>query len=207
MKINIKKEIREWVVCIIIALIAYFVINYFIGTIAGVKQTSMTPTVKHGERVIIERRVLYNKQILRGDIVIIEAPNDSNKLDNDNDNIQAKYSTYKGFNKIVYNFLGLGKISYIKRVIGFPGEHLYISEEGQVYINDKLLEEPYLAESTKTIRSGAYFDVVIPKGCVFVMGDNREGSRDSREFGAIPINKVEGKVRIRIWPLNKIGKI
>ena len=72
-------------------------------------------------------------------------------------------------------------------------------------INDEILEEQYLVEDLKTPRTGDYYDVVIPEGYYFVMGDNREGSRDSRELGLIPESKIEGKVVTRIWPLNKIG--
>jgi signal peptidase I len=102
--------------------------------------------------------------------------------------------------------MGIGKISYIKRVIALEGEHLYISEKGEVYIDDKKLEETYLTEDT-TPRIGNVYDIVVPKGYVFVMGDNRDESKDSRTFGAIPLKKVEGKVGIRVWPLNKMGAI
>ena len=203
MKTNWLKEIGEWILCFIIAYAIYLVINYFLGTIAGVKQSSMYPTSKEGDRVLISRRVLFNKSINRSDIVIIEAPMDSNS----DDNIYANYQKKTGLSYFTYNIMGIGKRSYIKRVIGLPGEHLYISEQGDVYINDKILEEPYLVNGLKTPRTGAYYDVEIPKGYVFVMGDNREGSKDSRELGLIPIEKVEGKVIVRIWPLNKIGKI
>ena len=73
-------------------------------------------------------------------------------------------------------------------------------------MNDKELSEVYL-NGIKTPRRGDYYDVVIPKGYIFAMGDNREGSSDSREFGCIPLDKVEGRVSIRIWPLSEFGKI
>lgn len=197
------KEVLEWVLCFVIAYAIYLVINYFIGTIAGVKQTSMYPTAKEGDRVVVSRRVLFNKSINRSDVVILEAPIDVEE----NDSIFAVYEDKKGLDYFTYNVMGLGKRSYIKRVIGLPGDRLYIAETGEVYINDELLDEPYLVEGLKTPRTGNYYDIEIPEGYIFVMGDNREGSRDSRELGLIPINKVEGKVVIRVWPLNKIGKI
>lgn len=197
------KEALEWVLCFVIAYAIYLVINYFIGTIAGVKQTSMYPTAKEGDRVVVSRRVLFNKSINRFDVVILEAPIEVEE----NDSIFAVYEDKKGLDYFTYNVMGLGKRSYIKRVIGLPGDHLYIAETGEVYINDELLDEPYLVEGLKTPRTGNYYDIEIPEGYIFVMGDNREGSRDSRELGLIPINKVEGKVVIRVWPLNKIGKI
>lgn len=197
------KEILEWVLCFVIAYAIYLVINYFIGTIAGVKQSSMYPTSKEGDRVVISRRVLFNKSLNRSDVVILEAPIDveSNKTD------YAAYENKTGLDYFTFNVMGLGKKSYIKRVIGLPGDHLYIAETGEVYINEELLDEPYLVEGLKTPRTGNYYDVEIPEGYVFVMGDNREGSKDSRELGLIPINKIEGKVVIRIWPLNKIGSL
>ena len=202
MKTSWLKEAGEWILCFVIAYVIYLVINYFLGTIAGVKQSSMYPTSKEGDRVLISRRVLFNKTINRKDVVIIEAPLETDS----NDSIIAKYNKKSGLAYFTYNIMGIGKRSYIKRVIGLPKEHLFISEDGEVYINDELLEEKYLVEGLKTPRTGSYYDVNIPEGYVFVMGDNREGSKDSREFGLIPLEKVEGKVVIRIWPLNKIGK-
>ena len=197
------KELGEWILCFVIAYAIYLVINYFLGTIAGVKQSSMYPTAKEGERVLISRRILFNKNVERGDVVIIEAP----IADADTDDMIAKYNKPQGFSYFTYKIMGIGKMSYIKRVIGLPGEHLYISEEGNVYINDEILEESYLLEDLKTPRTGNFYDVKIPEGYVFVMGDNRKGSKDSRELGLIPISKIEGKVIIRIWPFNKIGKL
>ena len=67
-----------------------------------------------------------------------------------------------------------------------------------------MLEEKYLPEGTITPITGDYYDLKIPEGYIFVMGDNRATSRDSREFGVVPLDKVEGIVHIRIWPLNKM---
>ena len=64
-----------------------------------------------------------------------------------------------------------------------------------------------MTEGLETPRRGVFYDVQVPEGCIFVMGDNRTGSLDSREFGCIPLDKVEGRVSIRIWPLNKFGKV
>ena len=181
------KEILEWVLCFVIAYAIYLVINYFIGTIAGVKQSSMYPTSKEGDRVVISRRVLFNKTLNRSDVVILEAPIDIEENTTD----YAVYEEKTGLDYFTYKIMGLGKRSYIKRIIGLPGDHLYITETGEVYINDELLKEPYLVDGLKTPRTGNYYDVEIPEGYVFVMGDNREGSKDSRELGLIPIDKAE----------------
>ena len=105
----------------------------------------------------------------------------------------------------MYYVLETSKTSYIKRVIGVAGDHIKI-EDGKVYRNGEELHEDYLAEGTVT-KSKTYSDITVPDDCVFVMGDNREHSTDSRDFGCIPISKIESKVAFRFWPLNKFGKI
>ena len=111
------------------------------------------------------------------------------------------------FRKFIYYVLELGKDSYIKRVIALPGEHVQI-KNGKVYINDKELEEKYLQEGIVTDVVGAGLtDFIVPENCVFAMGDNRSHSTDCIAFGCIPLEKIESKVAIRIWPLNVWGKV
>lgn len=205
MKNKVIREIIDWVVCIIIAYVLYLIINYFFGTVSGVKQSSMYPTAKNGDKLVISRRIIKQKEVKRGQIVTLEAPVFEPGIEI-KDNI-ALYPEYKGINSFTYYVMGIGKKSYVKRIIALEGEHLFISEDGKVYINNELLEEEYLNKDVNTIRSGEFYDLTVPEGCVFVMGDNREGSADSRLFGAVPVDKLEGNVLCRIWPLNKIGKL
>lgn len=200
---SVPREILSWVICIVSAFVIALLIKYFIFTPTLVRQGSMTPTILDGERVLINRLVrTFNMEIKRGDIVTLEKPSSEA-----GETQIAKYDTIRGLkNKFVYYVLELTKTSYIKRVIGLPGEHVYIAN-GEVYINDEKLDEPYLTEGLETPRKGVFYDVQVPEGCIFVMGDNRTGSLDSREFGCIPLDKVEGRVSIRIWPLNKFGKV
>lgn len=205
-KKSIPREILSWIGCIVAAFVIAVLIKYFIFTPTLVKQGSMTPTILDGERVLINRLVrTFKIGLNRGDIVTLEQP----LLENiDPKDVTAKYGTVRGLkNKLLYYALEIKKVSYIKRIIGMPGEHVYISNDGKVYINDEILEEPYLTEGLQTPRRGPFYDVVVPEGYVFVMGDNREGSADSRAFGCIPLNKIEGRVSFRLWPLSKIGKI
>ena len=75
-------------------------------------------------------------------------------------------------------------------------------------INGVQLEEPYLQPEVVTnTHNQPYYDLVVPDNCVFVMGDNRPESTDSRCFGCIPLEKIESKVWIRFWPLNLFGKV
>ena len=101
----------------------------------------------------------------------------------------------------------MGKTSYIKRVIGLPGDHLEI-KDGGVYINGEKLKEGYLQPGVVTDDGrGQCIDLIVPENSVFVMGDNRTQSTDSRAFGCISLEKIESKVWIRIWPLDAFGKI
>ena len=119
----------------------------------------------------------------------------------------AQYEEKTGFNWFVHNFLEIGKRSYIKRVIALPGEHVEI-KDGGVYINGEKLEEDYLQDGIVTDVTGVGFtDFIVPENCVFAMGDNRNHSTDCRNFGCIPLEKIESTVAIRIWPLNKWGEI
>lgn len=96
---------------------------------------------------------------------------------------------------------------FIKRVIGMPDEKIKLSQ-GQVFINDEPLDEPYLPQGT--ITSGEQFltddeEIVVPSGQYFVLGDNRGESSDSREWGPIPAQLIVGQAYLRYWPLNKIN--
>lgn len=90
----------------------------------------------------------------------------------------------------------------IKRVIGLPGETIHITD-GEVWIDGVRLDEPYVKGSTYP--STLAMPYQIPHNHVFVMGDNRERSMDSRSMGAIPLAHIEGKTVFRIWPLSQFG--
>ena len=89
----------------------------------------------------------------------------------------------------------------IKRVIGLPGETVE-SRDGQILINGQVLEEPYLDRGVTT---GALDKVTVPPDHLWVMGDNRANSRDSRFFGPIPESLVIGRAFVRVWPITEIG--
>ncbi len=204
------REALEWVYCIIIALVLAMLFRYFIGTPTIVKQESMYPTLVQDERLWLNRWGRTTKTLpKRGEIITFEEPAKVRYLESelDNENPVAKYEERTGFSWFVHNFLEIGKRSYIKRVIGLPGEHIEI-KEGAVYINGEKLEEDYLQPGIVTDVTGVgYKDFIVPENCVFAMGDNRNHSTDCRNFGCIPLEKIESTVVIRIWPLSKWGEI
>ncbi len=93
------------------------------------------------------------------------------------------------------------QVPYIKRVIGLPGDHVHIAD-GQVYINGQLLIEPYL-----TVRTNRGGDWTVPANSLFVMGDNRNNSSDSRSWGFVPLQNVIGKAELVYWPPQKWGML
>ena len=205
------KNVLEWIYCIIIAVVIAVLIKYFVGTPTIVKQTSMWPTLEQNDRLILNRLTrTFNKMPERGDIITFEAPsnNATGLLASDISNPVAKYENEPSswWGKFIYDVLEIGKESYIKRVIALQGEHVEI-KNGKVYINGEELDEPYLTDDVITQATGVLNDFIVPENTVFAMGDNREGSRDCRAFGCIPLEKVESKVVIRFWPLNKFGKV
>lgn len=210
-KVSKFKDAMEWIVCIVIALIIAILFRYFIGTPTIVKQPSMYPTLKENQRLWLNRLGRTTKTMpQKGDIITFEAPSKSVLSEEElKENVVARYE--KGptniFGKFIYNVLEIKKISYIKRVVGLPGDHIVI-KDGKVYINDTELEENYLQPGVVTDNGkGHCTDVIVPENTVFAMGDNRSQSTDCRCFGCIPLEKIESKVWIRIWPLNLFGKI
>ena len=161
----------------------------------------MEPTIDEGDIILLDRWSITTKQeIKRGEIVVVEAPSES-----------APYysgepiARYDNESNIFSRIINEDKeLTFIKRVIGLPGERILI-EDGKVYANGKyiikLSDGQYYTEGF-----GPFCDLTVPKDCIYILGDNRGDSMDSRNFGCIPIEKVEAKVLIRIWPINKFGK-
>jgi signal peptidase I len=94
--------------------------------------------------------------------------------------------------------------SFIKRVIGLPGEVVRIDHKGQLYVNGQPVDEPYLSPD-RTRYPRAMPDTVIKPHYYFVMGDNRDASNDSRSWGLVPEKYIYGKAMFRYWPLSRLG--
>ena len=204
------KEVIEWIVCIIIAVVLALIVRHYVFTPTVVNMESMVPTLLPGDRLILDRlSITTKKEIKRGEIITFEAPSKT-QLSQSEINQSNPVAIYANkpkniFSKFLYYVLEFGKTSYIKRVIGVAGDHIVI-ENGKVYLNGEELEEDYLSDTVKT-ESTVYNDIIVPEGYIFAMGDNRSGSMDCRAFGCIPIEKVESKVLFRFWPFSKFGKV
>lgn len=192
-------EILDWVYCIALAvIITLFVKNLFFSTTI-VRQESMFPTLKDGDILFVNRfSQVSGAPLETGNIVVLEAP--LNMTNN------SEYAYYKDDN-LWDKFLKLFKKTlYIKRVIGVPGDRLVI-DGSEVSINGEVLEEEYINPQKFVNNINSNIDIEIPEGYIFCMGDNRDRSKDSRTFGLIPINKIEGKATFRLFPFDKFGNI
>ena len=160
----------EWVVIIGGAFLVAFVVKTFLIQAFFIPSGSMLPTLHEDDRVLVNKLSYDLHDVHRGDLVVFERPQGE----------------------------AAGQIKdLIKRVVGLPGEHIE-QRNGRVYIDDQLLEEPYLDDGTQTTNLEAQD---IPEGHVFVMGDNRGDSMDSRVFHAIDEDLIVGRAFVRVWPL------
>ena len=210
-KINPKlKNALEWIYCVLIAVVLALLVRFYLGTPTVVQQPSMHGTLEPGDRLILSRITrTFDGTYNRGDIVTFEAPSET-EISPYNVNVNNPVAVYNNEpttlgGKFVYYILELNKTSYIKRVVGLPGDHVQI-QSGKVYINGKVLDEPYLKPGVTT-DGGTFRDFTVPEGYFFLMGDNREHSTDCRNFGCIPADKIESKVWLRFWPLSEFGTV
>src|ERR1700687_5014429 len=170
--------LRELAEVVLLAVILYIGISFAVQTV-HVEGLSMFATLDDNDYLIANKIDYRLHAPQRGDIIILRPPTDNSK-------------------------------DFIKRVIALPGERLLI-RDGIVYINGHKLDEPYLPEAWTTLNNPAPWSVgdgaVIPANEYFVMGDNRNRSQDSRIFGPIGRDRIDGRAWFRIWPLDHFGNI
>ena len=169
----------EWSAIIVIAVVVAVVLRLFVVQTFFIPSGSMLPTLQIGDRILVNKLSYHLHGIHRGDIVVFTRP-------------PLEPPQYQDL---------------VKRVIGLPGETIQ-AVDGHIEIDGKPLAEPWLTpamqHSTIPTPDGRPFDLAapytIPAGDVFVMGDNRTDSADSRTFGPIPESTIVGKVDLIIWP-------
>lgn len=196
-------EVWEWTYCILLAVILTLLVKNLLFSTTIVRKESMLQTLHDGDILYVDRlSQVRNVPLKRGEIVVIEAPSGSARAEDG-----ANYAYYPEISNLFEKIGRLFKKTlYIKRVIGLPGEHLSIDGD-DVYIDGEKIEESYTNPDRKAVHPNYDMDVVIPEGYIFCIGDNRDYSLDSRYFGLIPVNKVEGRALFRFFPFNKMGKM
>jgi signal peptidase I len=157
---------------------------------------SMEPTLIPGDRVIVAKVPYYFHDPQRGDVIVFEEPDPAK---------QRERGVWGGLTHWLGQGLGFTRPDdpdYIKRVIGEPGDVVY-AKRGHVFVNGVQLLEPYLEVGT-----ARFPRTTVPAGRLFVMGDNRSNSLDSRfGLGFVPIDRVIGKAVLVIWPVENMGGV
>ncbi|MDW3218408.1 MAG: signal peptidase I [Acidimicrobiales bacterium] len=179
------RTLTEWVVVAIGALAVALLIKAFLLQAFYIPSPSMDPTLRNDDRVLVNKLSYRLGDVERGDIIVFERPED---VPSDTDD-------------------------FIKRAIGLPGEVVTFSD-GAVFIDGRALSEDYVGEHLTTNdrlipgcdNAPAVADsCLVPEGHVFVMGDNRDASLDSRSFGPIDEDTIVGRAFLKVWPLGDIG--
>nr|WP_313732055.1 signal peptidase I [Cohnella nanjingensis] len=187
---KVGKEVMEWVKALVIAGVLVIVIRWLLFNPFIVDGPSMQPNFWNGERIIVNKVVYDIRKPHAGEVIVFHVPDEGR--------------------------------DYIKRVIGVPGDTIKVQGD-DVYVNGEKIAEPYLAKTYEQAHAagGLYNepsdhsdfpnDIVsegkVPEGSLFVMGDNRPDSKDSRMIGYVPISRVVGRAELIFWPLGKIHYI
>ncbi len=177
----------EWVAVIVGALVVALVVKTFLFQAFYIPSASMEPTLEKGDRVLVNKLSYDLHDVNRGDVIVFELDEDEVAPD--------------------------GIKDLIKRVVGLPGDVIE-TRDGIVYVNDRALDEPYLAEGQLTGDPDDSMNPpierqTVPDGHVYVLGDNRSNSADSRYpyRGPIPIDSIVGRAFVLVWPPGDIGTL
>jgi signal peptidase I len=176
-----RRLIIEVVQTLVLTLVIFLVIQNFVAQPFQVQQHSMETTFSEGDYVLVDRLTPRWSPYQRGQVVVFQAP--------------------EGWSPHAEPF--------IKRVIGVAGDTVEVRDDGTVAVNGAVLDEPYLFRDESGAVEPTFADAearwVIPDGQLFVMGDHRQASEDSRVFGPIEVSSVIGRGMFSYWPLSDVG--
>jgi signal peptidase I len=205
---------RELPILIAIALLLALLIKAFLVQAFYIPSGSMENTLHVGDRVLVNKLIYRFRGIHRGEVVVFNG-NDTS--------FRPEVTIHQSSNPVVRFFrsiagaLGVapaGEKDFIKRVIGVGGDHVACCDsKGRVTVNGTPLIEPYLYPGDSPNAGHGPFSVTVPKDHLWVMGDHRSNSADSREYinepggGFIPSNKVIGRAFVKVWPPGHIGTL
>ena len=202
---------RELPVLVVIALVLALVIKTWLVQAFFIPSGSMENTLKINDRVLVNKFVYHTRPVERGDIIVF---NGLDSWDPEGEFPQPTNPVSKALHAVGSVFgVTADEKDYIKRVIGVPGDHVRCCDaQGRITVNGHPLNErSYLYPGNAP--SDSLFDVTVPPGHLWVMGDHRQVSADSRAHlgdpggGAIPEDKVVGRAFIRVWPPSRIGTL
>jgi signal peptidase I len=188
--------VRETVVLVVLAILLAVLFKTFLVQAFYIPSGSMEPTLDISDRVLVEKVSYHLSEVHDGDVIVFV--HDLPGLEPESGNPVARFFSGLG------QALGVAPPSsrdFIKRVVGTPGDRLSC-DRGRLFRNGQQVSEPYLAAGTTTENCTP---ATVPAGKLYVMGDNRNNSEDSRTFGPIDRSSVVGRAFVRIWPFSHTG--
>jgi len=169
----------DFIETVVIAMAIFVVVYQFLLQPHQVKGNSMYGNFHDGEYLLTDKISYKLNEPQYHDVIVFKAPQNED-------------------------------YDYIKRIIGLPGDKIMIKGE-KVYVNGSLIDESAYLDDGVTTQPGNYAreeeTITVPLGSYFVMGDNRDNSSDSRDWGPVPKENIVGKAWVRYWPINKIGRV
>ncbi len=202
--------LREFPILIIVALAVSLLIKTFLVQFFYIPSGSMENTLQIGDRVAVNKLPFISKSINRGDVVVFRDP--ANWLPEPYETSGNKILTKVKDGLVTVGVLPNPAKQYlVKRVIGVAGDKVICCDNGKLTINGKETYEPYIFAGNKA--SDLDFNITVPEGKIWVMGDHRGSSADSRYHqddvnnGFVPVSKITGQVFATIWPFKSVGLV
>lgn len=195
------REIAEMIVVMVLFLI---IIKEGLGELRLIPSESMVPTLQIGDRLVIEKATRWFREPERGDVMVFYPPEPDAILREDPFSWIMRST---GFSSLFHNSAEdpIDK-AYIKRLIALPGDTVWVVQNYGVFVNDELLNEPYINEIALTC-GNLCLPVTVPENHYLMLGDNRNRSKDGRFFGFVPKERLVGRAVYRIWPVDRIGAV
>ncbi|MET0802165.1 MAG: signal peptidase I [Actinomycetota bacterium] len=197
-----RRRWHEVPVLIGVALALAIVIKLFFVQAFSIPSTSMVPTLDEGDRILVCRICVRLDDVDRGDVIVFEGP----------DIVAPDRGILAGVTHWLGEALGVADApheDFVKRVAGLPGDTIEIDRTGQLFVNGSMVDEPYL---NQPVPADEFPPTSVPDGMLFVLGDNRGNSGDSRCdppncTGLVPKDRVIGVTFARVWPPSRIGLV
>lgn len=191
---NKKHKLPFWAelpLLVLAALVVAVVIKTFLIQAFYIPSASMENTLQLNDRVMVNKLAYQFGDLQRGDIVVFDDPR----------GVPPQESLFESIRRNVGESVGISvpRSEFIKRIIGRPGERIEI-RDNHVLINGQPIDEPYLKPGSAMADMDP---LIVPEREMFVMGDNRSSSQDSRAFGTVPVDTIVGKAFVIMWPTSR----
>jgi signal peptidase I len=193
-----QRAVIETALLVGLAIIIAVVLRAFVAQAFRIPSASMEPQLLVGDRVVVSRLAYHAHDPRRGDVIVFDCPPAAGCDDHPNDALPVRAA------KTLAEALLLRQPDveeFIKRIVGLPGDTVQ-GRDGHVWVNGALLVEPYLPRGTVTSDFGP---ITVAKDRLWVMGDNRGNSADSRVFGQIDQGTIVGRAILRVWPPGRLA--